>query len=94
MSCGHTYNKQDGNFFKSTWSQLWNYNNKYMPVCKVCLDNMMKEYTARYGSEETALKIICHYMDVPFYASLYKSIIEKNSNFSFGMYSRQILNNR
>ena len=94
MSCGHTYTKQDGNFFKSTWSQLWNYNNKYMPVCKACLDNMMKEYTARYGSEETALKIICHYMDVPFYASLYKSIIEKNNTFSFGMYSRQILNNR
>lgn len=94
FSCGASYNKQKDNFFKSTWSKLWKYNNKYVPVCKVCLDGMMQEMTSRYGSEEVALKIICHYMDVPFYSALYHSIIEKNNHFSFGMYSRQILNNR
>jgi len=90
LSCGSVYQKQEGNFFKSTFSQLWNYNNKYFPVCKVCIEKMFKEYTDRYQSEETALKIICHYIDMPFYASLYQSIIEKNATFSIGLYCRNM----
>lgn len=94
LSCGNTYKKQDGYFFKTTWSQLWNYNNKYFPVCKSCMDKMFQEYSARYSSDKIALMIACHYLDVPFYNSLYDSIVINNSNFSIGMYSRQILNNK
>lgn len=90
LSCGSAYKKQEGNFLKSTFSQLWNYNNKYFPVCKSCLEKLFKEYIDRYQSEETALKIICHYMDIPFYSSLYQSIIEKNTTFAIGLYCRNL----
>lgn len=47
----------------------------------------MKEYSTRYG-EQNALIICCALLDIPFYASVYKSVIEKNPTFSIGMYSR------
>lgn len=55
---------------------------------------MFDEYSRRYKSDKIALMICCHYLDIPFYNSLYDSIVKNNSNFSIGMYSRQILNNR
>jgi len=84
--------KKEDNFFKSQWTKIWNYSNKRVLICKDCVDNLMNEYSNRYG-EETALKICCAILDIPFYAATYKSIIENNSIFNIGLYIR-ILNGR
>lgn len=52
----------------------------------------MKEYTNRYG-EQTALAICLALLDLPFYPSTYKSIINNNAIFNIGLYIR-ILNGR
>lgn len=92
--CGEVHENPVNKFYKSTWSQLWNDNDKYCSICKKCLDKMFDDYSRRYKSDKIALMICCHYIDLPFYNSLYDSIVKNNSNFSIGMYSRQILNNK
>lgn len=88
LCCG--VEKNETNFFKSKWSQVWNNSNKTVLFCKECIQKIFTEMSQRYNSEEVALKICCHYLDVPFYASLYKSITENNSIFNVGLYLRQL----
>lgn len=92
--CGAEHDNPINKFYKSTWSQLYNDNDKYCSVCKKCLDKLFDEYSRRYKSDKTALMIICHYIDIPFYYSLYDSLVKNNSNFSIGMYTRLVLNQK
>lgn len=73
---------------------MWDANNKYCPISKEKLNDMFDKFSRQYQSDEAALLICCHYLDVPFYRSLYKSIIEKNTTFTLGLYMRQVSNNR
>lgn len=88
LCCGNKKNEDD--FFVSKWSKVWNDSAKHVLFCKDCLNTLFTEYTNRFKSEETALKICCAYIDVPFYASLYNSIVEKNNFFNIGLYLRQL----
>ena len=88
--CGVEKMNPVGMFFKTT-SKLYAYNDHYFPVCRSCLDRKFDEYRIRYD-EITAVRILCHYLDVPFYFSLYDSIIQKNPDFTIGMYLRQLNN--
>ena len=81
--------KKEIDFFLSKWSKVWNINNKRVPICKDCITELMNEFTKRYD-EKTALIICCAYLDIPFYADLYQSIINHNSFFSVGLYVRQL----
>lgn len=92
MRCGMEYNGGAGNFYK-TKSKLYEYNEGYYPVCQSCLKEKFEEYKRRY-SERIAVMIICHYLDVPFYYSLYDSIIKNNDGFNIGMYMRQMNNSQ
>ena len=94
LSTGRCYENPVGHFYKSNQSHLWDANNKYCPICKDKLNEMFDKFSRQYQSDEAALLICCHYLDVPFYRSLYKSIVEKNTDFSLGLYMRQISNNR
>lgn len=91
LSCGVEYDNPVNKFFKTT-SRMYDYNDKYYPVCRKCLEKKFEEYRNRYG-EHKAMMIICHYLDVPFYFSLYDSVIHSNDSFTIGMYLRQ-MNNR
>ena len=82
--------KKESQFFTSKWSPLWLNSNNHVLYCKDCISKLFQESAQRYKSEETALKICCHYLDIPFYGSLYKSITENNSIFNVGLYIRQI----
>lgn len=84
--------KKEEDFFKSQWTKVWVYSHKRVLFCKDCINKLMLEYTNRYG-EETALMICCALLDIPFYATTYRSIIENNSIFNIGLYIR-ILNGR
>lgn len=88
ICCG--VEKSENQFYKSKWSQVWNNTNHTVLFCKSCIQKIFTEMTARYNSEETALIICCHYLDVPYYGSLYKSITENNAIFNVGLYLRQL----
>lgn len=85
--CGKT--KKELEYFLSKWSKVWNINNKRVPICKDCIQELMDEYTKRFD-EKTALAICCAYLDIPYYETLYKSIRDNNSFFNVGLYIRQL----
>ena len=89
-SCGEEWDTPINHFFRTS-SSLYAANDKYFPVCKKCLQQKFEEYTRRFDEKE-ATKIICHYLDIPFFYSLYDSISKKNEGFSIGMYLRQMNN--
>ena len=90
MCCLEKKNEDD--FFKSQWTKMWTFSNKRVLFCKDCISKLMTEYSNRYG-EQTALMICCALLDIPFYATTYKSIIQNNAIFNVGLYTR-LLNGR
>lgn len=91
MCCGMETDKPMGKFYR-TPSPMYADNDHYYPVCISCLKAKFEEFRSRYD-EKTATRIICHYLDAPFYYSLYDSTAQKNDSFSIGAYMRQ-MNNR
>lgn len=87
VCCGEE--KVEDNFFSSKWSKVWCTTNHKVLICKDCIQKLFNEYTNRYD-EYTALKICCHYLDVPIYRTLYDSIVENNNFFNVGLYLRQL----
>lgn len=87
LICGEE--KKDTEFFMSKWSRVWRQSGQRVLFCKECLNQLLTEYSNRYG-EELALAMVLHYLDLPFHASLYRSTCEANSIFNIGMYIRLI----
>lgn len=87
MCC--TEEKLEKDFYKSRHSRVWNYSKQRVLVCKDCLDELLKEYSSRYG-EQNALIIICALLDIPYYAEAYKAVIDKNPTFTIGLYTRML----
>lgn len=87
VCCGEE--KVEDNFFSSKWSKIWCTTNHKVLVCKDCIQKLFDEFTKRYD-EFNALKICCHYLDVPVYRVLYDSIVENNNFFNVGLYLRQL----
>lgn len=81
--------KNEDNFFSSRWSKMWAVTNHKVLICKDCVQKLFDEYLKRYD-EYTALKICCHYLDVPVERSLYDSIVQNNNHFNIGFYLRQL----
>lgn len=92
VSCGKEYQTAFKHFCKVNNSHLWDSNDKYCPICIDCLNAKFEEYRKRYD-EKTAILMICHYLDMPFYFDLYDSIVRNNTNFTIGLYTR-VLNGR
>lgn len=87
VCCGEE--KAEDNFFSSKWSKVWCVTNHKVLICKECIQKLFDEYVKRYD-EFTALKICCHYLDVPVYRLLYDSIVQNNNFFNVGLYLRQL----
>lgn len=62
------------------------------PYCRKCVREMFDNYERKYGTNYACI-FLCYKLDVPYYYSLYDSIIKNNNKFSIGLYLRQ-LNNR
>lgn len=88
LSCGGE--KTEDNFYVSKSSKFWVHSDNRVLVCTECINNEFNENTAKFSSMKTALVISCHRLDVPFYASLYESVIQNNTNFNVGLYLRLI----
>lgn len=92
LRCGKTWENPIGHFFKSQWSESFEKNSRYAPLCKECANEMFNHYEKKYGTNLACI-FMCYKLDLPYYYSLYDSIIKNNNNFSIGLYARQ-LNNR
>lgn len=89
LACGSTYENPIGHFYKSQWSESFIKNSRYAPICKTCVQSFFDNYEKKYGTK-TACIFICYKLDIPFYHSLFDSIINNNNTFSIGLYLRQI----
>ena len=85
--CGEE--KSDINFFTAKWSKVWNITNHKVLFCKDCIQKLFDEFKNRFD-EFTALKICCHYLDVPVSREMYDSIVQNNNFFNVGLYLRQM----
>lgn len=78
----------------SSWTKLWNATDRRVLFCKECLQKEYERNSNMYQSAEMALKISCARLDIPFYSSLYSSIINSNPSFGLGSYIRVVNTNR
>jgi hypothetical protein len=89
LRCGCVEDNPVGKFYKSQWSESYLKNDRFVPLCKKCVDELFNGYEKKYGTE-TACILMCHKLDIPYYYSLFSSITKNNNNFSMGLYLRQI----
>lgn len=89
LRCGIVLENPVGSFYKSPWSEVYKKNSHYVPLCKKCVNEMFDAYEKKYGTN-TACILMCYRLDIPYYYSLYDSIIKNNNNFSMGLYLRQM----
>lgn len=89
LRCGKSWENPIGHFFKSPWSELFEKNSRFAPLCKDCANEMFLSYEKKYGTN-TACILMCYKLDIPYYYSLYDSIVKNNNTFSIGLYLRQI----
>lgn len=91
LRCGKVWQNPIGHFYKSQWSESFIKNSRYVPLCKDCINEMFDAYEKKYGTNSACI-FMCYKMDVPYYYSLYDSIVTNNNTFSLGLYLRQMNN--
>jgi hypothetical protein len=89
LRCGAEHENPIKKFYKIQWSELWLKNDRYAPYCIECINEMFSSYEKKYGTE-TACKLMCYKLDIPYYYSLFSSITKNNNNFSMGLMLRQM----
>lgn len=89
MKCGAETSTPLGRFYKSPYSDLWDDNDRYFPVCVDCLGGKFDEYIKRFGVRNAYI-IMCHYLDIPFSEATYEAVNQNNSKLTVGGYSRLI----
>lgn len=92
LRCGDSWENPINKFYKSPWSDCFKKNSRYAPFCRKCVKEMFDDYERKYGTNYACI-FMCYKLDVPYYYSLYDSIVKNNNTFSIGLYLRQ-LNNR
>lgn len=90
VRCGKRTETPVNRFYKSS-SHLFDGNQGYTHLCRDCVSELFESYKKRYN-EVTALKIICHFLDIPFYTNVYTSLITATDDFTVGKYIRQMNN--
>ena len=80
--------KPESEYYVAKFSRRWKWSNNRALICKNCIEGFLKDYSNRYG-EQMALALCCAMLDIPFYAETYRSVIENNSFFTIGLYTRQ-----
>ena len=93
LCCGKEYDSPIGHFYKNSYGN-WKANDNYTPICKECVTEMFEKYSRMYESDRTACLILCHILDIPFYNSLYDSIVQSSGTCTPGKMSRIVLNQR
>jgi len=89
LRCGSDYDNPVRKFYKSHWSESYLKNDKYVPLCITCVNDLFSIYEKKYNTK-TACMIMCHKLDIPYYYSLFDSISKNNNIFGMGLYLRQM----
>ena len=84
LRCGKVWENPVGHFFKSQWSENFEKNSRYVPLCKDCVSEMFNSYEKKYGTNSACI-FMCYKLDIPYYYSLFDSIIKNNNNLSIGL---------
>lgn len=92
LRCGKEYDVAMGHFYRITYSPLFKANDGYAPICKECVNEMFDDFSRRFGSDRTACMLMCHVLDVPFYNSLYDSVVSNSGTCRPGTYNRLVVN--
>ena len=90
--CGAEHENPVGNFYQVKYSELYLKNDRRATICYECVKDLFGTYSRRYKSDRTACIMLCYMLDIPFYHSLYDSIVTNNNIFSMGLYMRQLNN--
>lgn len=88
MCCGE--DKPESKFFKSRHSSMWVQDDHFVMFCRDCVEKYFIAAKERTHSTDASLKSVCAIMDWPFYAALYRSMAERDPNFTIGEYGRNI----
>lgn len=89
LRCNSSWENPIGHFYKSAWSELYLKNSRYTPLCKSCVEELFDSGEKKYGTKTSAI-IMCYKLDIPFYHSLFDSVIVSNNRFTMGLYLRQL----
>jgi hypothetical protein len=90
--CGAEHENPVGKFYRVKYSELYIKNDRYTTICNDCVKELFADISRRYKSDRTACIMLCYMLDIPFYHSLYDSIVTNNNIFSIGLYMRQLNN--
>lgn len=73
IRCGKVYKQQRG-FFSPSYSTIYSANNGFLPVCRDCIDTMLRQYSEMYdGDHAKALRRVCECFDMFYSDALYNS---------------------
>ena len=70
--CGRQFKQRNGNFTKCS-SVLYQANDKFLPVCDSCLEELLNHYKQRFGDTEQAIARVCLHFDIYFDIELLES---------------------
>lgn len=89
--CGKEHESPEAYFYRNVASKRYVGNCGFTTICKDCVQEMFLEYAQRYNDERTAAALVCSIIDIVFDNRLYDMVIEKNVNFTMGLYVRNAL---
>lgn len=79
--CAKSYKSQTTSF-PASQSPLFQENNKRLPVCKSCINEMFEYYKERLGDEKAAIKRLCLKFDMYWSEEIYNMVPKANTSAS------------
>lgn len=83
--CGAEHSNPNGKFYKSPWSDLYGANSQYTTICVNCVNNLFNQYEETFDTK-TACIFLCYILDVPYYFSVYDTVLKNKAKFTMGQY--------
>ena len=88
--CGKEYESPEGHFYRNVPSKRYVANCGFVTICKDCVQEMFTELMGRYNDERLSAAIVCGALDFVYDNRVYDIVVDKNVNFTMGMYIRSI----
>lgn len=76
--CTRTFRRQKDNF-PAAQSPLYAANNRYLTVCKDCVDEMYRNYVVSLGDEKAAVRRMCLKFDVYWSERIWQMVLQGTS---------------
>ena len=76
--CGRIYKHQKNNF-STSHSMIFRGGGGYLPICNICLDELLQHYKNALGSEAEAIRRLCLKFDIYWNPDLYDMVYKANT---------------